>query len=458
RAVAPDVRVRSVKCVDNSGWANFPVAGFQRAVEIGTPAPDIVVCSWVALELSVALQREIANAAERGVLVVFAAGNGTMRDTDPAEVAPVTTIDGSLDQVVEISNASYATRTVHAIAHPDALVVGGVAAYCNDDTLEEENVATAYDSAVFGVDGLVAKGLAWDGSRAVPDVCGLVAPLPEVPGETAGLTRTRTATDSTLDRKPDGSPPDDGTVLTAGSSMAAAQVAGAAALLRQTVPGLSPVGVKNVLMSTASNAGWRRRTGWGLVRASATPAAGERPTALTWLEPGEQPFLRATLSDLGLPGPRAFDVDADGLPSCPDLFFRSVEDEVNRQTRFGLTAKHVPGVLLAEPSADPPRFLYVRVTNRGQDFFGGPASVFTVTASPDGTVFDLVQVEERDVLAGPGELSVWPLGPVPEADAVLVEVHGGTPTIQNGAVTLADLVDIVENRPRVGVIAVPGGV
>ncbi|MEO0602751.1 MAG: hypothetical protein AAF211_15015, partial [Myxococcota bacterium] len=88
RAVAPDVQVRSVKCVDNSGWANFPVAGFQRAVEIGTPPPDIVVCSWVALELSVALQREIANASERGVLVVFAAGNGTMRDTDPAEVEP----------------------------------------------------------------------------------------------------------------------------------------------------------------------------------------------------------------------------------------------------------------------------------------------------------------------------------------------------------------------------------
>ncbi|MEO0599820.1 MAG: hypothetical protein AAF211_00190, partial [Myxococcota bacterium] len=63
-AVAPDVRVRVSKYVDNSGFRNFPVAAFQQAVwgryDATTPTelPDIVLCSWVTLDLSVALQVE----------------------------------------------------------------------------------------------------------------------------------------------------------------------------------------------------------------------------------------------------------------------------------------------------------------------------------------------------------------------------------------------------------------
>jgi len=462
RAAAPQVQVRSIKCVDASGWANFPVAGFQRAVDVSRRRPDVVLCSWVLLELSFALQREIASAVARNIVVVFAAGNGTMRDVDPAEANPVVTIDQTSTQPVEISNASYGTRSVHAVAHPDALVVGGMAAYCNDDALDEDTVATAYDSAVFGADGLVdggreLGGVSWDGARAVPDVCGLAAPPPVEPGRPPALTRTRTSPGSTLDRKPDGTDPDDGEALTAGSSMAAAHVAGVVALLRQAAPMLSVRGVKNVLMSTASNAGWRPRTGWGLVRASTSVPAGERPSALTWLVSGAAGYLRATLPDLGLPGPRPVDVDDAGLPRCPDLFFRYTDAEPNLQTRFGLTAKHVPGVLLAAAGRDDPRVLHVRVTNRGLADYSAVALVFLVTVTDDPDVFRVGGFEERDVEAGPGEFVVWPLVPVPDAVAVLVELFDSDPILTDGEYTRQELVALVADNPTVGGIAVPGG-
>ncbi|MEN0067882.1 MAG: S8 family serine peptidase [Myxococcota bacterium] len=456
RATAPDVEVRSIKCIDRSGWANFPVAGFQLALERNVRQPDVVLCSWVLLELSVALPREIANALARDVVVVFAAGNGQMRDISAADatlpVPPESTLPEEIQ--LEVSNASFGDRTVHAIAHPDALVVGGLVAYCNDDgVLEEQNVATAYDSALYGPDNLAMD---FAGARPVPDVCGLVAPLP-LAGDAPVLTETRTAPDSVLDRKPDGTPSDNGTVITSGSSMAAAHVAGVAAILRQAVPVLSARAVKNVLITTASNPTWRPRSGWGLVRAATQIAAGDKPTALTWLEPVAAPFIRSRIDDLGVALPRDVDTDSDGFPTSPDLFLRDDDTQLSPNTRFGLVAKHITGSRLH--ASDGARFLYVRVTNRGQQPYSNVATLYVALPTAEVQTVRVVEFDQRDVEVDPGDFVVLPLVELPaDARGVIIELADSTASVvMTGNRTLTELRGWVENNLTVAIQTLPGG-
>lgn len=446
RAVAPGARVRSVKYVDNSGFGNYPVAGFQRAVEVGVDRPDIVLCSWVMLDLSIALQREIANAVSRGTLVVFAAGNGTMTDQPPTDSPALVSVvygTSSDEELVESRERTYGSRTVHAVAHPDALVVGGMTAYCNDDTgaLDPSAVATDYDSAVFTGD----RGLDLD--RPVPDLCGLVAPLPADPLAPPVLTRTVTAAGSTLDRKPDGTPPDTGVVRTAGTSMAAAHVAGVAAMLLQAYPQLTPRAVRNVLMTTASGPTWQPATGWGLVQAEA---------ALDWLDPQPLGMLRATTFDRGLEVPRPIAVDKDGFPHCPDLFLRPAPTP-EEQARFGISFKHVHGAALTSVRG---RFLYLRATNRGALPFLGFAYVHLLFgAEPTRQLGEAIGAFDlySGVLAG--DFLVVPIVDLPgEATGVVVELRlPKTPSvIVPGSVTAGDLAALVGEHRHVGATLLGG--
>jgi len=465
-AAAPEAPVRSIKCVDNSGWANFPVAGFQKATELGGPPPDVILCSWVMLEQSVALQREIANAAERDVVVVFAAGNGTMHD-EPPGASSVAQLDEVAGAQVEISNASFATRRVHAVAHPDALVVGGVTAYCNAETLEPDNVATAYDSELFGANDLVdptleVAGQRWTGARSVPDVCGLVAPMPALGPNGAPvyptLTRTRTSAGSTMDRKPDGS--GSGIVFTSGTSMAAAHVAGVAALLKQQHGVLRPRALRNVLMTTASNETWQPETGWGLVRGS-TDATSGKPSALTWLAKNQsRPYLRSWLGDWG-DARRPLD-EHRGVVASPDILIRpQAWAGASLQAQLGLPAKHVPGVRLSEVGSA----VYVRITNRGDLPWTGFVHWWelepdTTTGTPtrfdlsDGGILDL----NPRVLGGDFDVRLVTKGLTP-GRGVLIELADG-PTaggkVRSDAIGVEELASLVRGSVRHGALYLGG--
>ena len=151
------------------------------------------------------------------------------------------------------------------------------------------------------------------------------------------------------------------------------------------------------------------------------------------------------------------DLDGDGLPRCPDLFFRTEPGHPDLQTRFGLTAKHVPGVLLADPSSDAPRHLHVRATNRGLVDFGGVARIFTMRPIGGGD-YAVAQLDERDVLAGPGEFVVAELVAIPDGPtAVLVEILDPGEATKAGTYSAAQLVDLVANNRGVGILAVPRG-
>ena len=407
-AVAPGARVTVSRYADQSGYRNYPVAAFQRAVwglppeggvaalPSGRALPDIVLCSWVLASHSVALQREIAEAVRQGVTVIFAAGNGTMADVaataldaDPDErvlrLAYQEDNRGEVDDpLAGRSGAARAlgARRVHAVSHPDALVVGGAFPQVPQAEplvappgLVASEVATAYDSGLYAAEGSAPL-------RPVPEVCGLVASLPAelVP---PGLFRTRTARGSVMDEKPEpaGPAPDDGAVLASGTSMAAAHVAGLAALLLEQHPDLGPVGVRHVMQSTtrdvASGAsggpvprsardGWDEATGHGVVDAM----------ALAWLDAGPRPFLRASVLD------RGDDRDAAGLQDSPDVLLRAEEvGALDRQAHLGIVVRHRGDLSDAGPTSlptVPPAVLYVRVGNRGDAPWTGDVRLYAV--------------------------------------------------------------------------------
>ncbi len=401
-STAPGVHVRSSKYTDHSGVRNYPVAAFQRAVypqgRNAPPWPHVVLCSWVMADFSVALKREIAHAVSQGITVIFAAGNGSMRDVAPEDVerAPIplyehsealggSTIDDDLDLadfgVLEPRARVQRPRQVHAVAHPDALVVGGTTP---SGRLDDPGVAAHYASRVYAENRDQNEP-----ARTVPEVCGLVAPIPTGARRLPGVHRTRTAVGSVLDDKPDGGTFRDGVALTSGTSMAAAQVAGVVARLKEAYPSLSPQAVRNVLMATARRSskaedprsGWDARTGFGLVDGRA---------ALNWIVRGKSaPYVRARLDDPGDPGKRRLGPAEKRArrESSPDIFLRRGEPElrVDAEVRWTLPARHFDGL---SQTVDPGKraWLYVRVTNRGELVGETPFRVYRIEGADVPTV------------------------------------------------------------------------
>jgi hypothetical protein len=64
-AIAPGVTFSFVKYSDG-GWSNFPLAGFQAAVQ--NQNPDIITCSWGTGATDYALLLEVANAVANGIV------------------------------------------------------------------------------------------------------------------------------------------------------------------------------------------------------------------------------------------------------------------------------------------------------------------------------------------------------------------------------------------------------
>ncbi len=206
-AVAPDVEFTMVK-------ANFTntVGAINAAVALG---PQIISNSWGSDKrtgpLSAAdnaMAAAIAVAVASGIIVVFSAGNGQF---------------GFPGQ------------------HPDVLSAGGV--YLDaDGSMRASDYSSGFASEIYP-------------GRNSPDVCGLVGMrpraayimLPLQPGDDID----RDLADGGTHPAGDETAADDGWAAISGTSAAAPQLAGVAALLKQAHPAITPAQVREVLKSTA---------------------------------------------------------------------------------------------------------------------------------------------------------------------------------------------------------------
>ena len=207
-AIAPDVDFTMVKLsfVNSTG-------GFNAAVAL---APDIISCSWGSSiqhgplsAANIALATAVANAWANGIVVVFSAGNGHW---------------GFPGQ------------------HPDVISAGG--AFMDvDESLEASDYASGFASNLYP-------------GRNVPDLSGLVGMqpgasylmLPVEPGDDIDDGRaggSHPPQDETAD--------DDGWAAFSGTSAAAPQLAGVAALMKQACGRLTPDQVRSMMMATATD-------------------------------------------------------------------------------------------------------------------------------------------------------------------------------------------------------------
>jgi subtilisin family serine protease len=213
-AIAPEAELTMIKfdvALEGKLKNVTSVAAFKRAIE---QRPDIISCSWGSDQRSSQLSPQdkvlaavIARAVREGIVVIFAAGNGSWGF--PAQ-------------------------------HPDAIAVGGVYKHLHGSLkgrLEASNYASGFISPVYP-------------GRLVPDVCGLVGQLPDgayimlpIPPD-GSSDRVRSAVG-------DGTLPSDGWAAFSGTSAAAPQLAGICALMKQVDPSLSPARVKQILQQTA---------------------------------------------------------------------------------------------------------------------------------------------------------------------------------------------------------------
>jgi subtilisin family serine protease len=206
-AIAPGCQLLPVKM-------NFvnTTAAFDTAVGL---KPDIITCSWGSNspdELTAAdmvLGASVAAAVAGGITVIFSAGNG---------------------------HAGFPGQ------HPDVISAGGVF-MDQDGSLQASNYASAFSSRIYP-------------GREVPDVCGLVGMrpraiyimLPLQPGDEIDVGNSNSGA-----AFPDGdqTSPDDGWAAFSGTSAAAPQLAGVAALVKQVAPNITPALIKALLAYTA---------------------------------------------------------------------------------------------------------------------------------------------------------------------------------------------------------------
>lgn len=204
-AIAPGCQLLPVK----SNFVNT-TAAFNTAVALG---PHIVTCSWgshTPFALSAAdmvLAASVAAAVESGITVIFSAGNG---------------------------HAGFPGQ------HPDVISAGG-AFLGPDGSLQASDYSSGFSSLIYP-------------GRVVPDVCGLVGMrpkamyimLPVEPGDNIDAGNAGGAF-------PDGdeTAPDDGWAAFSGTSAAAPQLAGVAALMKQVAPLLTPAQIRKAMAATA---------------------------------------------------------------------------------------------------------------------------------------------------------------------------------------------------------------
>ncbi len=215
-AAAPGCVLRPYRASNNQGNLVGAIGGFLRA-KADSPTPAILTNSWGGDgpfppsgppdEFEIAWALEIQDAIQQGIFVVFSAGNGHF----------------SIEPQV-----------------PGVLAAGGTF-MTQDYEISASDYTSGYPSPWFQV--------------TVPDVCGLVGMrpraqyimLPLQPGSAIDVSESQRAS-----RDPgDGTTFNDGWARFSGSSAAAPQIAGVAALILGAKPGLTPGQVTQALRATA---------------------------------------------------------------------------------------------------------------------------------------------------------------------------------------------------------------
>jgi len=218
-SVAPDAEVLAIKCLDKD-----PCYSLRKAIAL---RPDILVCAWgfnidrpgtkkLPLEYH-PMHRLLLSAHERGITVIAAAGNGQYA------------FPGNM---------------------PEVISAGGVY-YTADKEFTPSDVASHFRSSIFP-------------GRVVPDVCGLVGNLPYgrlllVPVPPKARLAKRPAFSMIAAGEPVATQVS-GWAMFSGTSGAASMIAGAAALLLQERPELSPQEIKQTLIDSSreiSDSGFR---------------------------------------------------------------------------------------------------------------------------------------------------------------------------------------------------------
>jgi subtilisin family serine protease len=213
-AVAPAATLRPYRASDAAGRLVAAIGAFLRAKD---DRPDVLTNSWGGdgpypppgppSAWAQAWALEIMDAVEQGIVVVFSAGNGHFSVEPQA---------------------------------PGVLSAGGTYSTIGLD-LRASDYASGYESP-------------WFGGVRVPTVCGLVGLrpraqyilLPVPPRSEIDVAESEAAAGDT----PDGTTPSDGWALFSGTSAAAPQLAGAAAVLLGAQPGLTPQQVREALSAS----------------------------------------------------------------------------------------------------------------------------------------------------------------------------------------------------------------
>jgi serine protease AprX len=177
-AVAPKADFTMIKMANET--FSFPVAAFQKAVAL---RPAVISCSWGTLRAEPHIHLEIANALRLGIIVLFATGNGSTDRPD---------------------------AMFQSIATPGIISVGGV--YIDSSgKLKASDFASSFRSHLFA-------------NRNSPDVCGPCGMLPN-----GNYILFPTQPGCLFDRRNsryDGTAPDDGWLVSSGTSAATAYAAG----------------------------------------------------------------------------------------------------------------------------------------------------------------------------------------------------------------------------------------